>query len=154
MPADTYDLAIRVTRDRLLPDRTLSVVELDLPGDGHGFLPFGYALEDVDRRVEDNPAWKVKGATAIPVGTYAVRLYNSPKHGTNTPELAGVQGFQHVQIHSGNTPDDTEGCLLVGLGRTASEVTRSRLACDWLKAEIVKCVRRGGRVTVEVRRAA
>lgn len=146
-------LKIRVTRDVLLADRTLSVVELDLPDDGAGWLPFGFAIEDVDRHVEQDPARKVKGRTAIPTGTYAVRLYDSPKHGPDTPELVGVPGFQHVQVHSGNTPDDTEGCLLVGLGRTASEVTRSRLACDWLRAEVIKCIRAAGWVTIEVRRA-
>ncbi len=136
-----------------MSDRTLSVVELDLPGDGAGFLPFGYALEDVDRHVEADLSRKVKGATAIPTGAYAVRLYDSPKHGPDTPELVGVPGYQHVQIHSGNTPDHTEGCLLIGLGRTDSEVTRSRVACDWLRAEVARCLKGGGRVWVEVRRA-
>lgn len=147
-------LKIRVTRDVLLADRTLSVVELDLPDDGAGWLPFGFALEDVDRHVEQDPTRKVKGRTAIPTGTYAVHLYDSPKHGPDTPELLAVPGYQHVQIHSGNTPDHTEGCLLLGLGRTAFEVTRSRPACDWLRAEVAKVIRAGGQVTVEVRRAA
>lgn len=139
-------LAIRLTRESFLSDRTLGTVELDLPGDGAGFLPFGYSCEDVDRH--DAP--KVKGATAIPVGTYRVHLYDSPKHGPDTPELLNVPGFQHIQIHSGNRPEDTEGCLLIGLGRTDREVTRSRMACDWLKGEIVKTIRAGGTVTVEV----
>lgn len=146
-------LGIRVTRDRFLPDRTLSVVELDLPGDDKGWLPFGFALEDVDRHVEEDPARKVKGRTAIPVGTYAVRLYDSPKHGPGTPELVGVPGFHHVQIHPGNTPDDTEGCLLVGLLRTQREVINSVRACDWLRRQIANVIGHGGTVTVEVRRA-
>lgn len=142
-------LLIRLTRDRFLPDRTLGVVDLDLPDDSAGWLPFGYSCEDVDRR----DAAKVKGQTAIPVGTYAVHLYDSPKHGKDTPELLNVPGFAHIQIHSGNGPQDTEGCLLLGLGRTDTEVTRSRLACDWLRGEIVKVIRAGGSVTVEVRRS-
>lgn len=143
-------LLIRVTRDRPLSDRTLGVVELDLPDDGVGFLPFGYSCEDVDR---GDGAAKVKGRTAIPVGTYAVKLYNSPKHGPDTPELVDVPGFQHIQIHSGNGPQDTEGCLLFGLARDETQVLRSRQACTWLRAEIVRTIAAGGTVTVEVRRA-
>jgi hypothetical protein len=149
----TY-LKIRLTRDVFAPDRTLSTVDLDLPGDGVDWLPFGFALEDVDRHVEDDPTRKVKGRTAIPTGAYAVRLYNSPKHGPDTLELVGVPGYQHAQLHPGNTPDDTEGCLLIGLSRTDDMVTRSRLACDWLRATAVPILKAGGQVTVEVRRKA
>lgn len=143
-------LLIRVTRDRPLADRTLGVVELDLPGDGAGWLPFGYSCEDVDR---GDGAMKVKGVTAIPPGTYRVHLYDSPKHGPGTPELLDVPGFQHIQVHSGNGPQDTEGCLLFGLARDDNQVLRSRPACDWLRGEIQKAIRAGGSVTVEVRRA-
>ena len=146
-------LKIRLTRDVFAADRTLSTVDLDLPDDGAGWLPFGFALEDTDRHVEDDPTRKIKGRTAIPTGTYAVRLYDSPKHGADTLELVGVPGYQHVQVHQGNLPEHTEGCLLIGLSRTASEVTRSRLACDWLKATAVPILKAGGSVTVEVRRA-
>ena len=143
-------LHLRITRDRPLSDRTLGVAELDLPDDGAGLLPFGFSCEDVDR----GDAPKVKGATAIPVGIYAVRLYDSPKHGPGTPELVGVPGFQHIQIHSGNGPLDTEGCLLLGLARDDRQVLRSRPACEWLRAEIQRVIKTGGSVSVEIRRAA
>lgn len=153
-------LRIRVTRDTTVregttPVATLGTVELDLPDDGAGWLPFGFSCEDADRRVEEDLSLKQKGATAIPVGTYAVRLYNSPRHGEDTPELVGVPGFRHVQIHSGNGPNDTEGCLLFGLGRDvkAGKVTRSGVACAWLKALILTVIKKGGTVTVEVKRA-
>ena len=146
------DLRIRVTRDCPLADRALGVVELDLPDDGAGWLPFGYSCEDVDR---GNDAAKVAGETAVDCGIYEVRLYNSPKHGPDTPELVGVPDFRHVQIHSGNDPSDTLGCVLVGLGRDLKTgvVTRPRVACRWLRGEIVETIRGGGRVTIEIRRA-
>lgn len=145
---------IRVTRDRLLADRSLGVVELDLPDDTAGFLPFGYCLEDTDRRVEEDLGRKIRGRTAIPIGTYKVHLYDSPKHGAATPELLAVPGFRHVQLHTGNAPEDTEGCLLFGLNRDASRVLRSGVAFDWLLPRIRDHIRAGGEVTVEIRRAA
>lgn len=148
------NLHIRVTRDRFLSDRTLSTVELDLPDDDAGFLPFGYCLEDYDRHVEEDPSRKVSGVTAIPTGTYRVRLYDSPKHGKDTPELVDVPGYEHVQIHVGNKPADTLGCLLFGLRRTGDEVVDSRKAMAWLLPEIRDVIHSGGEVIVEVRRAA
>jgi hypothetical protein len=144
-----------VTRDAPCPGSTLGTVELDLPDDAEGFLPFAFSCEDVDRHVEEDFARKQKGATAIPIGTYAVRLYDSPKHGPDTLELVDVPGFQHIQIHSGNDASDTDGCLLFGLGRDlgAGKVTRSRPACAWLRAEAIKVLQAGGTVSVEVRRA-
>lgn len=144
-------LRIIVTRDRLLPDRTLSRVDLVLPGEAAP-KPFGFALEDTDRRVEEDPKRKVKGQTAIPTGAYRVHLYDSPKHGPDTPELLAVPGFQHIQIHSGNVPGHTDGCLLMGLGRTADAVTKSRAACAWLRARIIEAIEGGGEVWVDVRR--
>lgn len=148
-------LRIIVTRDVFSPAWTLGIVELDLPGDGLGFLPFGFSVEDVDRHVEEDPSRKIKGQTAIPTGTYGVRLYDSPRHGPDTPELIGVPGFAHVQVHPGNTADHTEGCLLFGLDRDVvhGSVGRSRSACRWLRAEIIEVIQAGGTVTVEVRRA-
>ena len=147
-------LRIRLTRDVFLADRTLSTVDLDLPDDGKGYLPFGFALEDTDRHVEDDLDRKVAGETAIPAGTYKVRLYDSPKHGPETPELAGVPGYQHIQIHPGNRPADTLGCLLIGTQRSATEVLHSRIACEWLYPRIRDVIHAGGEVIVEVRRAA
>jgi len=142
-------LGIRITRDRLLPDRTLGVVELDLPGDGVGWLPFGFSLEDTDRGDDS----KVLGETAVPVGVYRVTLYDSPRFGLGTPMLLDVPGFRYILIHAGNGPGDTRGCILVGLNRTADEIRRSRLAVDWLCGEIRRVIRTGGRVSLEVRRA-
>lgn len=128
-------LAIRVTHDRPLADRTLGVVELDDSDDDAGFLPFGYSCEP---------------AEALLPGMYPVHLYDSPKHGPDTPELE-VPGHHHIQIHSGNGPIDTLGCLLFGLGRDERQVLRSRPACRWLRREIAEVIHAGGTVTVEVR---
>lgn len=76
-----------------------------------------YSLEDKIREIPGTPVfqWKIKGQTAIPVGRYAVCMYNSPRWGKEVPSLLNVPGFMDIEIHAGNAPKDTEGCILLGL---------------------------------------
>lgn len=93
-----------------------------------GFLC--WTLEDEDRGltsampVEKIKAVKVYGKTAIPKGRYRVELRVSPKFkdrpwckpfGGLVPYILDVPGFDGVAIHVGTTPDDTDGCPLVGM---------------------------------------
>jgi len=75
-----------------------------------------YALEDVVREIEGQPvkAWKVPHETAIPRGTYHVIINYSQRFKKDLPLLLDVPGFSGVRIHSGNGPEDTEGCILLG----------------------------------------
>lgn len=75
-----------------------------------------YTLEDVVREVPGEPvsSWKVHGETAIPAGRYSVTLEDSPKFGPETLTVNDVVGFSGIRIHSGNTAEDTEGCIIVG----------------------------------------
>ena len=76
-----------------------------------------YILEPPVREIPGVPVekWKVPGHTAVPKGTYKIERRFSPKHGKIVPWLCGIPGFEDVEIHSGNTAVDTEGCLLPGL---------------------------------------
>jgi hypothetical protein len=77
---------------------------------------FCFTLEDCVREKEGVAVekWKVYGQTAIPRGIYKVVFQNSPKFGPDTLTLLKVPGFTHIRIHSGNTHEDTEGCIIVG----------------------------------------
>lgn len=68
-----------------------------------------YAIEDEIRER------KVKGETAIPYGTYNIGIRYSPRFGPNMLWVKNVPGFEYILIHTGNTDDDTEGCLILGM---------------------------------------
>lgn len=60
---------------------------------------------------------KLSGVTAIPAGTYKLDHRASPKFKREMIWLRNVPGFQYVYVHSGNKPEDTEGCIMVARTR-------------------------------------
>lgn len=75
-------------------------------------------------------AIKVQNKTAIPTGRYRVTRQYSLKHRRDVPLINDVKGFGGVEIHIGNYPKDTEGCLLLGTDRGPDEVLNSKAAID------------------------
>ena len=158
----TRDLFYQRGATAFRPTATLGTLRLygalDLAGKP---IPDGaelYTCEDGDRGLDAaipaTLARKVKGQTAIPVGTYRVAVTESQRFGRRLPLLASVPGFEGIRIHPGNGPEDTEGCILVGGQRDDANgrVLDSRAPCDWLCAVIEAELQRGGSVTLEIRR--
>lgn len=81
---------------------------------------------------------KIAGQTAIPAGTYPVRITYSPRFKKMLPMLDNVPNFTGVRIHTGNTAEDTEGCILVGYNRVKGRVCDSRAAFRRLFALLEK----------------
>ena len=67
---------------------------------------------------------------AIPIGTYDLTWAFSPKHGRFVPLVKDVLGFEGIEIHIGNFPKDTLGCLLVGQVRGKDMVGQSTAAVN------------------------
>lgn len=116
-----------------------------------GALAFGgyqYAtVEDTVRQLTDctrtTCTGKINGETAIPAGTYEVRDTWSPKYQRMMLELVGVPGFVGIRIHSGNSADDSEGCIILGMSGTSTGVAESRAAMLQFNKDVREALNRG-----------
>jgi hypothetical protein len=121
------EFRIHLVRRWKSPRSTIS--ELLVPGIS---VPL-FALEDP---VREGP--KVAGDTAIPTGDYRMTLYFSPRFKKQVLLFHDVPGFDYIEIHPGNYPTDTRGCILPGMARGEDEVRGSQIAfalvmarCQW-----------------------
>ena len=95
-------------------------------------------VEDTDRGLSQEmsnsyiEARKVYGKTAIPVGRYRVVLSYSNKFKKTLPLLKDVLGFGGIRIHSGNTAEDSLGCIIVGENKIKGGVINSRQTMERL----------------------
>lgn len=104
-------------------------------------------LEDPVRQL-DSADDKIYSKTAIPTGKYKVSMsIVSPKYsirksynwcGGRLPRLIDVPFFEGILIHSGNTPDHTAGCILVGENKIKGQVINSMntLKNLWVKLNV------------------
>lgn len=110
---------------------------------------FSATMEDPDRgllqsmSLEEIRKIKIPGKTAIPRGTYRLRLTVSAKfknrtwakpYGGLVPLVEDVPGYTGIRIHPGNTADDSAGCILPGQnlqpGKVLNSVTTYRKLMD------------------------
>lgn len=98
-------------------------------------------IEDTDRgltsamKLEDLKRKKIKGKTAIPIGSYRLEQHYSQKFAKRPygvryngifPMLVNVKAFDAILIHPGTDETDTEGCVIVGLNKVVGKVLNSR----------------------------
>ena len=129
---------------------------------------FYEALEDRDRGLKQSDplslikAKKVAGETAIPSGTYNVRMdIVSPKYaaipwykalcGGRMPRLENVPGFEAILIHPLNNPTETRGCIGVGRNTKKGQLTSSRDTFKALYRMMDAAYKRGEKITIEIR---
>jgi len=72
----------------------------------------------------------------IPLGTYPVRMGWSNHFQRIVPHILDVPGREYIEIHPGNFPRNTEGCLCVGDTKHRDIIGNSDLAFDELMSEL------------------
>lgn len=114
-----------------------------------------FTLEDPLRKV------KVWGDTCIPAGQYVLKLRT--EGGVNAKYIArfgdwhkgmlwlqDIPNFEDVYIHIGNTPADTEGCILVGASGGTDFIGQSEVAYREIYPSIAAAILSGEEVFVDV----
>lgn len=108
---------------------------------------------------------KVPGETRIPAGTYKIGLRKEGGHHAKYArlfpdihkgmlELQDVPNFKFILIHIGNTDEDSEGCILVGIqlnpvGKDLA-VTGSTVAYKKIYKIIIDAINKGENVTITI----
>lgn len=138
-------MKITVTRRHFTSISTIGEMEID--GEFEAFT-----LEDCDRRLEEGVNEKVPGKTAIPRGIYEVTIDQSARFKRLMPHILDVPQFEGIRIHSGNTPADTEGCILVGTGIAGSDsISNSRAAFSHFFDRLELSLSNEEEITLEVK---
>lgn len=143
---------LRITVTRHSPRPGYTIGRMDING-----TKFSDTLEDTDRgltsdmSLDDIKRIKVYGKTAIPKGTYKVSVRYWAKHKIYVPFIHDVPGFTSILIHSGNTPDDTLGCILVGENTVKGCLTNSRPYMTRLTKLCQDAIRRGEPIRITIK---
>lgn len=130
--------------NRIFKTNTFTIGEL--------YINEKYVTDTLEDRVRPEGE-KVYGKTAIPEGTYEVKLTHSPRFKKILPEILNVPNFSGIRIHTGNSSKDTEGCILVGTwdGEKEDRVGSSKIAFDKLMTLLEEATNNKEKVTITVK---
>ena len=95
---------------------------------------------------------KVYGKTAIPEGTYEVKLTYSPRFKKILPEILNVPNFSGIRIHCGNSSADSSGCVLIGTwdGEKEDWISNSKVAFNKLMSLLQKAADNKEKITITI----
>ena len=84
-------------------------------------------------------------------GNYEVAITYSNRFKRELPLIKDVPGFSGIRIHPGNTDEDTEGCILVGLVWDGDDfIGQSRVAFQSLFSKMQTAIANGEKIHLEV----
>lgn len=140
---------MRLTLKRIAKKKDYTIGRLYINGDY-----FCDTIEDAVRitsadSLSEMRRKKIQNKTAIPDGSYEVIITMSARFKKLLPLLLNVPAFEGVRIHSGNTANDTEGCIIVGKNDKVGWVSDSRNTMTKLM-KILQGVEGKERITLEI----
>lgn len=126
-------------------------------------------IEDYDRgldssmNIDDIRAIKVYAKTAIPSGTYNVRMdIQSPSFSKKEyyygfcrgylPRLEKVKGYDGILMHCGIDENSSAGCLIVGENKVVGKVTNSKAVFERIYTLLKAAAKRGEKITYTITR--
>lgn len=118
---------------------------------GSLYVNGAYFCDTLEDKVRDIPKeGKIQGKTAIPAGEYKAILSHSPRFKRELPRLLNVPYFDGILIHRGNTPNHTEGCILVGENKIKGQVVNSTQYELTLIEFLREAINRGEEITIKI----
>ena len=103
-----------------------------------------------DGDFNDPDEGKIYGDTAIPAGTYRIKMAHSPTFNRPMPYLQDVYGFTSIMLHNGLGIEHTRGCILVGENTQQGRLVNSRAWSDVLNEKITAAENNGEDVWIEI----
>ena len=129
---------------RIAKKETYTIGKLYLDG-----VYFCDTIEDKDcglnqtMSINDIKKKKVHGETAIPTGTYKLVIDYSNRFKKNMAHILNVPGYEGIRIHTGNTANDSLGCIIVGKNKAVGKVLESKLIYNKLFPILEKAYKEG-----------
>ena len=71
--------------------------------------------------------------------------------GSKVPRLENVPGYEGILIHSGNTAEDTEGCILVGQNKVVGKVINSKATFLQLYDKMYAAYQKGENIEITIK---
>ena len=128
---------------------------------------FSETLEDKDRDLDNSmsesviKSKKIYGQTAIPTGTYEIKMTYSPKfanrawakkYGGKVVEITNVKAYSGVRVHPFNSASESLGCIAVGRNLVKGKVLQSTIYYQKLVDDYISpALKRGEKVTITIK---
>ena len=110
-----------------------------------------YLCDTLEDRVRPTGE-KIYGKTAIPAGTYEVKLTYSPKFKQILPEILNVPNFTGIRIHPLNRAEESEGCIGVGEwnGVDSNWISNSKKTFNKLMTKLQAATDKKEKITITI----